>query len=437
MTHTTKASLAAALERVIADAPAGWPTLALLIPVSSRQDFQSIRRPPHLWVRNRARRKMDPILLAGGFNPQFHYSTYEDHRHTNRGDIAIRRASIELLDAAFHGAVNIVEIGWSEFELVHADWIDSHIDLFVVGGGGYYFLDAAGRPAPRIARDLAILRKIHCPIASLAPGINGSLSHHRAGQAGTPGPVAEASETFGEMLRLLQLSSARDASCQAFLNAVGPAQTVMQADPALFLQPAMPSSPPPELPPGELAVGLNLAFHQPDLGGFLPKRLHVLATAARALARDRACKFFYFVHSNAERVIPSLLRQAGVRVTTVDLPAEQMLVWYKKLDIHICQMLHSSILSINAGVPTINLAYDIKNPAFFDVIGLSYLCVYADSITSEQLFIKMTNALARGPSIRLHLAERKRQLRQSMDDYLAELAALAHRSHAKRMPANQ
>ena len=402
------------------------PRVLLLIPVSSREDFQPIHRKPLPWLRNRIRRQLDRLLWRAGIAPGFHYSTYEDRHHSNRGDIAIRRASIELLQDAFGGAAEIAEIGWAEFRALNAAEIDARADLLILGGGGYYFLHDAGRLAPRVAEDAERLRQVRCPIVSLSPGVNWLLQDRRPEwneQAAEPLPDPTRA-VLGRLLGRLQLSSARDNRSRDYLNRIVPGHTVTLADPALFLRPAAPPRAVPEAPPGTLRIGLNIAFHGPNQSRLLPRRLRLYAEFARRLTRRHRCAFVYFVHSDAERAIPPLLRAAGIALAVVDLPAEQMLAWYARLDVHVCQMLHSSILSCNAGVPAVALGYDIKNAAFFETMALERYYLPDASATPERLAALVETALSERSALARHLAARKAALRREMDAYLAAIVAV-------------
>ena len=385
--------------------------------------MRPIRRPLGAWLRNRLRRRTDLVLHRAGCDPAFHYRTHADRVETNRGDIAIRIASRALLAGAFAEAgvpgAEIVDIGWSGFDAAAVARIAP--DLMVIGGGGYYYLDAEGRLADRVARDLDVLSGLQCPIVSLCPGVNRLL---RADGSGDDGVDAATRETLARLLDRLALSSARDETSTALLERALPGRTVTLADPALFLTPS--GSPPPSRHDGLLRIGLNLAFHGPNSSRTLLARLAVVATAMRMLARQEACRFTYFVHSDPERLIPYLLRQAGVPVAEVvdcDEPAE-MVTRYAGIDMHVCQMLHSSILAMNAGVPTLNLGYDTKNAAFLRLMGVERYCLPAAATDATAFGTALAALVAERARLAPALRARKVVLRAEMDAYLARLAAL-------------
>ena len=405
----------------------GAPRIALLIPISSREEFQPLRRDGMQWLRNRCRRRLDWLAWRAGASSPFHYSTYSDYEQTNRGDIAIRIATIELLHQTFGAEAAVTEIGWSEFDSLDPAWIDQNTDLFVIGGGGYYFLHAGGHLTPRVARDLDLLRPLRCPVISLASGVNRQMDGtHEDGHDLDPA----AREVLTALVGRLALSSTRDRNGQRILDLVAPGRTQVLADPALFL--AGTGAPPVvSRNDGVLRVGLNLAFHGTYPGNVMTDRLRLIATAARQLARRRPCQFFYFVHDVAERLIPHLLRRLGVPVRVVDTGPAEMLDHYAQLDLHVCQMLHSGILSLNLGVPTINLGYDVKNAAFFDLMQMPEYCLPAHATGAAQLGSLIDTMLPRLPDLRQQILARKAVLLRDMNDFLRrtrQLLAAQHRS---------
>jgi hypothetical protein len=381
------------------------PVVHLLVPVSERGEFMPIRRGPVAWARNRARRALDRLEIGAP-----HFSTWQDAEHTNRGDSAIRIASVALLRQALGARVEA--IGWDELSSVDPGRIPAG-DLFVLGGGGYFSVHAGGRLAPRVADNVAWLRRLRCPVVSLAPGVNRALE-----DADGADLDAAARATLTELVGLLALSSARDANSCRVLDLVAPGRTTLLADPALFL--AAPKTPVVR-DDTALTIGLNLAFHGHAASQQMPWRLRLVAAAARELARRRPCRFVYFVHGQPERLIPHLLRRAGVSVRVVDAAPEEMLAEYRKLDLHICQMLHSSILAMSAGVPAIAVAYDAKNAGFFELMGLPTFCL---SGAAPDLGGAIDDVLARRPALVAHIGARKAELRAGMDAYLASVVAL-------------
>jgi polysaccharide pyruvyl transferase WcaK-like protein len=379
--------------------------LHLLVPVSERTQFVPVRRGPVAWLRNRLRRVLD---VCGVGTP--HFSTWQDAQNTNRGDSAIRIASIQLLRQAFRGDVQVEAIGWHELLAVDP----ARVGALVLGGGGYFALHAGGRLAARVARDVDWLRGMRGPVVSFAPGVNRALEDGGADLDG------DARATLTELMDRLALSSARDANSCRLLDLVAPGRTTLLADPALFL--AVPGAPTAR-DATVLTVGLNLAFHGHAASATMPARLRDMVAAVRELARQRPCRFVYFVHEQPERLIPHLLRRAGVAVSVVDAEPMAMLAEYRKLDVHVCQMLHSSIFSFAAGVPAVALAYDVKNAGLFELMGLPEFCL-ADA---SGLGAAIADILARRAALAEHIAERKAALRADMDAFLASVVGVVRR----------
>jgi polysaccharide pyruvyl transferase WcaK-like protein len=386
----------------------------LLVPVSERTEFVPIRRGPLAWLRNRVRRVLD---VCGVGAP--HFSTWQDAQNTNRGDSAIRIASLQLLRQAFRGGVQVKAIGWDEVLAVDP----ARVGAFVLGGGGYFGLHAGGRLAARVARDVDWLREIRGPVVSFAPGVN------RALEDGGADLDDDARATLAELLGRLALSSARDANSCRLLDLVAPGRTTLLADPALFLDA-------PEATAHDdtvLTVGLNLAFHGHEASAKMPARLQAVAAVARDLARQRPCRFVYFVHEQPERLIPHLLRRACVPVRVVDAGPAAMLAEYRKLDVHVCQMLHSSILAFAAGVPAVAVAYDVKNAGLFELMGLPEFCL-ADA---SALAAAIADVLARRAGLVAHIAARKAALRADVEAFLASVVLVVRRKQGEGFSADE
>jgi len=388
--------------------------VTLLVPVAAAGEFRPLRRGPRGWLRNRARRALDLLHWWAGGTPALHFSTWQDAEQSNRGDHAIREASLLLLRRAFGAAVAVEAIGWDDMARLDPAALAARSVLFVLGGGGYVALGAGGRLAPRLDRDLAVLRRLPGPAVAFAPGVNRAVEDADGVELD-----AAARATLGGLMDRLARCAVRDANSRRVLDLVAPGRSRVLADPALFLPAA--DIPTPPRADGVLTVGLNLAFHGADASRALPARLRLVAAAARALARRRPCRFVYFVHEQPERIIPLLLRRAGIAARTVDAPPAEMLADYRGLDLHICQMLHSSILAMNAGVPTIAVAYDVKNAGFFELMGLPELCL---SGAAPPLDAAIADVLARRAAIADHIARRTAELRAETEAFLAEVAGL-------------
>src|SRR5262249_4380292 len=150
----------------------------------------------------------------------------------------------------------------------------------------------------------------------------------------------------------------------------------------------------------------NLALHGTRTSSLLAHAFECVQRFIDRLSRVHPIRLRYFVHSGAEQLLPRLFHARGIEVTPVTGPAANLLRHYRELDLHVCCMLHSAILATSCGVPTINLAYDIKNHAFFSLMDSPTLCVDAAAATPEQLLAMAEQALTDGPGISDRLLQR-------------------------------
>lgn len=395
----------------------GKPRIFVISTFSSQGEDRLIPRTPLGWLRNRGRRLLDLGQWRFGRRWGFHYSTYQDRADSNRGDSAIRRASVQLLRTTFPHDAEITEFGWDQVDTDFAVRANRDADLVVIAGGGYIFCDADGNLPLRLSHHLDAYERLECPIIGLGLGLNCLLSF----QAGQPLLTQAATVSLHRLVQILALVSVRDAVTRQALtfDAVLPA---LVPDPALLLR-AGRIGQSRQKPDGLVWLGLNLAFHGPASTQLLKRLFPVIVEVLRAFRRDHPCRILYFVHSDAERLIPRLLGGAGIPVTAIDAAPEEMLAWYGLLDIHLCEMLHSCILAANMGVPTLNLAYDSKNWAFYKMMGLTDI-LPAASAGPDEILAHLNAMLAGRDALGQAILRRKVELSGDMDRFLTRMAAL-------------
>lgn len=365
------------------------------------------------WLRNRGRRGLDFILWRLGRHWGFHYSTYQDRLDSNRGDSAIRRATVQLLRQACPGPLEITEFGWEQIDEAFAALANAGADLVVIAGGGYISCNGAGELPARFLRHLDVYRRLSCPIIGFGLGLN-CLSSHQTGQ---PRLSAQAMASLGQFTRLLALLSVRD---EVTRQALASGEVI--PDPALLLDAGAGALP--RRSPGDgIWLGLNLAFHGPASTLLLARLFPIIVEVLRTFGRNHRLGVIYFVHSDAERLIPRLLRAEGITLTVVDGPPEEMLSWYGMLDIHLCEMLHSCILAANRGIPTLNLAYDSKNWAFHRLMGMGDI-LPAATADAEEILDHLSGMLKRRDALSQAILLRKGELRRDMDGFLVQVARL-------------
>jgi len=398
-------------------APSLGTRIFIVSTFSSDTEGQPIRRSALGWLRNRAERWWDLVAWRFGATWPFHYSTYLDRRDTNRGDSAIRRASVQLLRQAYAGRVAVTEFGWDDIDEQFVERANQQADLVMIAGGGYFFFDANGNLPDRLVRHLEAFKLIRCPFVGFGLGLNCLLSL----DAEPPRLTARSAAVLQQFLAGLSLCSVRDGVTRDVL-ALASARPVLIPDPALLLVGKTVATPTRQADDG-LWVGINLAFHGPASTALLAHLFPMVVEVLGRLRLGRRCRFLYFVHSDAERLIPRLLRRVGIDTTVVDCSPEEMLSWYGLLDIHLCEMLHSAILATNMGVPTLNLAYDIKNRAFFELMGLDAVLA-AGSATADEVLRRLVGMIDERDTLRQAILRRKAELRHDLEAFLASVVAL-------------
>jgi polysaccharide pyruvyl transferase WcaK-like protein len=380
--------------------------------------------PRSAWggCKNRARRAVDWLAwkAAGRFTFDFH--AYEDHVHTNEGDIAIRMALREQFSEVL-GAEKpeIVDVAWESLDERKAAEIDARGDLLVIAGG-YFHYSPEGVIKPPVPPNAGLFEKIGCPIVAYGAGVN----CRRGDEVDTGRRLQPESErALRRVLARLSLCAVRDERSAAFLRQYGAADPRVVLDPAMLLHGSVTS----REQPGGIDIGLNFGFHGPHSQSILKRNIRDYIEFARAMERAFRCRLHYFVHSEGEELVIRLLRSAGIRLNVVRGRAPELIGHYRAMTIHISYMMHSAILSLAAGTPAIGLAYDIKNTAFFELMQLERYCLDANRVTAAQLAESAGRLLLERESVARAIVRRKAELARRNHAFLESAAALA-RAHA-------
>lgn len=397
----------------------GGPTILVVSAFAANTEWTVVKRGPIGRLRNRIRRTIDRLSWTMNGHWTFHYSSYNHYRDSNRGDSAIRRASIELLRGIYPGSAKIMEFGWDDVGQEFIDLARQGADLVVVAGGGYFFCDANGDLPARVRAHLAAFEQIDCPVVGLGLGMNRLLP-----QEGVSAPLsAETRQILAKFLGRLSLCSVRDKGTMEAFACVVETPPIVVPDPALLLLPRPVAGLPQRTDGDGVWIGVNLAFHGPLATRLLANLFPVMVAALRSIQEQQHCRFLYFVHSASERLLPRLLARAGIHTLVVDCCPEEMLSWYGLLDVHVCEMLHSAILAANANVPALNLAYDEKNLAFYELMGLTEV-LPVSTVTADQIIHHLNALLAEVELRRAALRQRKSELGLDMDRFLTMVAAV-------------
>jgi O-antigen/teichoic acid export membrane protein/glycosyltransferase involved in cell wall biosynthesis/peptidoglycan/xylan/chitin deacetylase (PgdA/CDA1 family)/polysaccharide pyruvyl transferase WcaK-like protein len=398
----------------------------LIYGVLARQDDSS--QPPSLGkvVKRFLHQLIDRSAWAFGSTSRLDYRNYDSATTSNVGDIAIAEATRGQFAAAL-GHHRFTNLNWGELSTLAADEIDATHDLIVIAGSGYLFFDQDGRLAGRIADDLQILDRLTIPVVLHGIGVN--RNSDRPIEESCIKLSVEDEKTLRHLLERSAYISVRDTASQQLLSPYTPKTVSLIGDPALWLPgpQASPNSDARSDSEPQIKVGINFPFH-----GLLPNQQlrRNLATYVRILKEIRSatgCRFSYFVHYDAESLIPHLLAQKGIFAEIIRGTPDQLSRAYSELDLHIGGMLHSCILATGAGVPCIGLAYDVKHIGFFDLMNVSRYCFSATSLDSIAIVRTAIEAIQDGVNIRVALAERRQFLREATQRFVRECITLAPR----------
>lgn len=370
-------------------------------------------------LRSRLRRIADMAEWRATGRAKFHYYTYTDRYDSNVGDIAIRQAIERTVERQLDREVSFLEVQWEELDDELVDRINGECACFIIGGSGYFQLNPVGEVSRRLSQDLRFLQRLRRPIILFGVGVN--FVHVNA----TGAPVALAPTSVPVVQDILDLAakiSVRDALSKSVLQPLTGKPVELVADPALFLASNATSS---TLPGHQRPViGLNFGFHGPTSTQILQANLAAYIDLCRRLEALHGARFLYFVHSDAERLIPRLLRTARIPVEDVTGSPDDLLGRYAEVDVHICQMLHSSILSLSVGTPTVNMSYDVKNSGFFELMGLAKYSTPALPLNADRVLELCNDLLSRRDEVKVRVFERRRELRRGMHNFAKQVCSL-------------
>lgn len=346
-----------------------------------------------------------------------HYHHWESVLGDNKGDIAIREAIKSQLRAAFKSChVQFQELQWGQLNEDMADRLNQSCDLFVIAGSGYVRFAKDGELPSAMVQDLKAFKKIKCPKIAYGIGWNSPLDKIEGDK---PTHSARAMEQLAQSMQAIDLVSVRDRATQTLLSSLGDCDPILLGDPAIFYADLFPPrNPRPPAPDRKLQIGLNMALHTSAVVDLLARQFDNYCSFLRALSDEYKVTFHYVPHVQTGGVIPLMLASRGIFVRSHDLPPDELIYFYRTLDLHICQLMHSSILAVSALVPTINFGYDIKNRGFFELMGLDEFYFSALDFDQEAALAAARKLIAERNTVSQRIADRKMELRQEFDSFL-------------------
>jgi len=395
--------------------------------VPPEQEYRQLPASPVLRAKAALGRALDVVCWALRVHTKVRFHHWHTHDVTNKGDIAIREAVKQQLAAIFAPRqVTFTTLGWSELDSETAKRIGSTHDLFVIAGSGYVSAPDDGELAPRYEADRKALAEMACKKISYGIGWN-KLLPGSDGQEMLP-LTQRSRDTLKGIFGQLESVSVRDEATRELVESVTGVAPFLTGDPALFYRGASPQTPARSgklpTPTKKLNVGLNIALHGNASAARVGSQLDTVCEFLRAFAQQHDLVYHYMQHSHTERAIPLLLRTRGISVKTVDISPEHLPAYYGTLDLHLCQMLHSAILCLDAGVPTLTFAYDVKSLGFFEVMQMPQYCLRSDPFDPAQAIVTANEMLENAAAVRTHIARRKAEIWQSGDAFRAQIKGL-------------
>lgn len=384
--------------------------------VGEKEQFNPVHYGLWIDTKRRVRRVLDRASWRILGSCDLRTWVYEDLEHSNVGDVAIRVAIQQILTRAIDEPVQFRSVQWGGLTDELIEELNSTFSMLVIGGSGFFHFDVKGVLSRRLVGDLDRLTRLTIPVVGTGVGVNvtglGSKSMSEFA------PTEESVRVIGEFARLSGLWGVRDSFSKKILGSIIGDGVIQVPDPALVIDCRVgPSSPQGSADPP--VIGLNFAFHGIAVERRLSAQLPEYVRALEIIRSELGCRFKYFVHSDAERVIPGLLLDKGIEVEVVRGTPCEMVDHYRSLDLHLCQMLHSSILAVNAGTPVINYSYDVKSVAFFSDLGIPELCLPGDDFTAGGALEAVKAVYQRKFDYRARLEEARRVAKERMGSYEA------------------
>jgi polysaccharide pyruvyl transferase WcaK-like protein len=351
----------------------------------------------------------------------YHYGAAQQLRdNSNRGDIAIRMAIRQQLTKAFApNPVRFLEVKWGELTDFAAAEINACCDIFVIGGGGYMFLNADGTVGHMLEK-IEELGKIRCPVFAYGIGLNRLMHERVCDLEGLPASVQQKIRYLSDKCELI---SVRDAETARLFALYSDKRVALTGDPVLSYQPEKPIVPVRDTE--RLTIGVNLAAH----GWRALSILKPLLPAIVAFLEQVQCdaELVYLQHHELERPVIDFLHARGLKFKTVYGTPDDLLQAYANTDFVICQMLHASIFAAAAGKPFLNIAYDRKTPAFAELMGMPECCLSHSDAELGVLQNRFSALLQNRVSLGERLERRGKELRLAQTWFAERLAAHAQR----------
>jgi polysaccharide pyruvyl transferase WcaK-like protein len=391
--------------------------ICLYVTIPEREEYR--RHPRPLMARVKGAIKHCVNLLQSRLTGRlvledYHYMAMVGMAdNCNRGDIAIRMAVREQLTAAFAPRpVEFIEVAWCDLNDAVVAQINRDCDLFVVGGGGYIFLNADGSLGDRSA-DWRLFAGLTIPVDLYGIGLN-RLMHEEVRDVRNLPPDSQ--DKIARLGALCRNISVRDPDAQALFELYAKRTPALIGDPVLYLRsgaahPAARSRP---------LIGINLAAHSWRAIAVLTPLLPGVVALLKDL--QQKADLVYLLHHEMERPVLAHLRRQGLRLAVADGSPHDLLEQYAAADFVICQMLHSCIFAANAGTPFLNIAYDQKSLAFCSLMGVPECGIAHDRADAATLAAMFASLFERRAGLAAALEEHKQELHHAQQLFARKMA---------------
>ena len=401
-------------------------TICLYLAIPEKEESRVEIRPWPRRLRSLTKHSLDRLATRLSHRLHldlYHYGAVQGIRnHSNRGDIAIRMAIKQQLTKAFAPRpVAFLEVKWGELTDDAVERINHSCDIFVIGGGGYMFINASGSVG-HMLENVEELGRICCPIFAYGIGLNRLMHEKLCDLESLP-------EASRQKIRYLasrcQLISVRDAEAAKLFELYAAKFVALTGDPVLsYRAENHPLSPRRE---GRPVIGINLAAHGWRALSILKPLLPTIIGFLKDIQRTHRCELLYLQHHDLERPVIDFLRAEGLRFELVYGPPDDLLNGYARTDFVICQMLHASIFAVTAGKPFLSIAYDDKSVAFGKLLGMTECCLLPRDVEPALLEKAFASLFEDRAALGARLDRRKRDLRLAQTRFAEQLVAEADR----------
>lgn len=392
--------------------------ICLYTTITALNENKPRHRGPWRTFKDYIKRTRDQIRWHLDLDREFDFNAWSTHSDSNRGDMAIRQAVQSQFLRVFGSDTEFLECAWGSLNDRTVDEINRTCDIFVVSGGGYLFIEDDGSLGNgRLEIDNKYLEKISCPKVAFGVGLNQVLSLSGVAPAHFND---EAAEVVRVWLRNLDLVAVRDQETLAALQQVGGRPVHMIGDPALFLERTRPQV------FKQSHLGINFAVHGQLAKALFSQNFQQYSAILKEL-QTRGYMLHYFQHSDTDPVAVRMFRREGIEMSMVDAAPGDLPELYAGMEFVICQMLHSAILATGAAVPSINIAYDRKNFAFYDLFDMSDLCIRYDKLSLDWLLARIEKVKRERAAISESITSKKRSLVEKQLAFLNAIKAISDR----------